>query len=51
MSHAIQRVFETADADFAVLYCVGWNRTAQAFYQKYGMERHTVHHVRYKPEG
>lgn len=50
LSRAIQRVFETLDADFTVLYCVGWNHTAQTFYRKYGMELYTRHHVRYSPE-
>lgn len=50
LTQAIQRVFETTDADFAVLYCVGWNSAAQAFYQKFGMELHTMHLVRYTAE-
>lgn len=51
LSDAIQTVFETSDAPYAVLYCVGWNHPAQTFYQKYGMCLHTRHYVKYKPEG
>lgn len=50
LSHAIQRVFQLSDSGHAVLYCVGWNHTAQSFYQKFGMELYTRHTVRYTPE-
>lgn len=50
LSCALQKIFEITAVDYAVLYCVGWNHQAQKFYQKFGMERHSSHHVTYQPE-
>jgi len=39
LTRAIEKVFtQNPDAEYAVLYAVGWNAKAQSFYQKYGMK-------------
>lgn len=46
---AIARVFDTCDTDHALLYAVGWNSQAQAFYLGCGMQAHARYRVRYAP--
>ena len=48
LSRAIETVFQQQpNAEYSLLYCVGWNAKAQNFYKKYGMEVNKQHRVPY----
>jgi len=48
LTRAIEVVFQqNSDAEYAMLYCVGWNTKAQNFYKKYSMELKAIHKVPY----
>ena len=48
LTRAIENVFlQNPDAEYAVLYAVGWNAKAQNFYRKYGMKVNAEHKVPY----
>ena len=48
LTRAIENVFwQNPDAEYAVLYAVGWNSKAQNFYRKYGMKVNAEHKVPY----
>ena len=50
LTRAIENVFrQNPDAEYAVLYAVGWNAKAQNFYKKYGMKVNAEHKVPYAP--
>ena len=48
LTRAIENIFlQNPDAEYAVLYAVGWNAKAQNFYKKYGMNVNAEHKVPY----
>lgn len=48
LTRAIEMVLmQYPDAEYAVLYCVGWNSKAQNFYKRYGMEVNGQYQVPY----
>jgi len=48
LSRAIEKIFhQQPNAEYAFLYCVGWNAKAQNFYKRYGMEINKQHRVPY----
>jgi len=49
LTRAIEMVFrQNPVAEYAILYCVGWNAKAQNFYKRYGMEINGQHKVPYE---
>lgn len=51
LTRAIENVFlQNPNAEYAVLYAVGWNAKAQSFYKKYGMEVNGQYRVPYVDE-
>ena len=48
LTRAIEIIFQqNPDAEYATLYCGGWNAKAQNFYKKYGMKINKQHKVPY----
>ena len=48
LTRAIERIFrQNSEAEYALLYAVGWNAKAQNFYKRYGMEVNKQHKVPY----